>query len=133
MVNNVEGDAKCGIGLVEARINPAVHHLPEVANLRILLLPGNQHFMGSLDRRSLFLCLLLVHTRVYQLFNLALVPLVKSNVAVAYKMVALDALGLRGLAIKELLPSEHALADMHATVVDDGGLYNLVAAGLEQT
>ena len=55
------------------------------------------------------------------------------HVAVSYKMVSLLASAFRGGSIKELLPGVHALADMHAAVVDNGALDNIVAAGLQDT
>ena len=55
-----------------------------------------------------------------------------SNVAVAHEMVALDAGALGSSSVEEFLPSVHALADVHAAVVDKGCFYHIIAGSLEQ-
>ena len=132
MVHLVEGDAQGGVGLVETGIDPAVHHGPQGADLRILLLPLDEHLVGLLQGRGGLLGLVLGHPLLHELLDLGLVHLVEGHVAVAHEVVALDAGGFRGLALELLLPGQHGLADVDAAVVDDRGLDDLVAAGLQQ-
>ena len=88
--------------------------------------------MGLLDGRGLFLGLVLAHSAVRQRLDFALVELVERHIAVADEVVALDAGALRGLPVEEFLPREHRLADVHAAVVDEGGLDDVVASGGEK-
>ena len=132
MVHLVKRDAQGGICLVETGIDPTVHHRPQGADLRILLLPLDEHLVGFLQGRGGFLGLILGHPLLHELLDLSLVQLVEGHIAVAHKVVALDARGFRGLALELLLPCQHGLADVDAAVVDDRGLDDLVAAGFQQ-
>ena len=115
VIGPVEGDAKGLVRLGESFEDPAVHHAPEFAYVGIAFLPLDEHLVH-----------VLVHLRMF------LLQLGVSYIAVADEMVALDAGALRGLAVEELFPGVHRLADVDAAVVDERGLDDLVAAGLEQ-
>ncbi len=65
------------------------------------------------------------------MLDLGFVVLVEVDIAVADKVVALDACRPGGLAVVPFLPSEHRFADVYAAVVDDVGLDDAVAAGFE--
>ena len=139
IIDLVEGHAQGFVGLVEARIDPAVHLLPQVADLLVALLPLHEHLVGLLDERSLLLGLLLglVGTHAaslilgLELSHLLAIVLVEEHVEVADQVVALLVGRLGRDAVAPLLPGQHRLADMDATVVDDIGLDHAVAIGLE--
>ena len=94
--------------------------------------------MSLLDERRLFLrlllSLLLVHALSHvfslQLSHLSAVVLVERHVVVADEVVALFARSLRSLAVAELQPSQHRLADMNTAGVHDVGLHHAVAVCL---
>ena len=95
--------------------------------------------MGLLDERSLLLGLLLglVGTHAaslilgLELSHLLAIVLVEEHVEVADQVVTLLVGRLGRDAVAPLLPGQHRLADMDATVVDDIGLDHAVAIGLE--
>ena len=97
IVDLVEAYAECLVCLVETSVHPVVHLLPESANLRIVVLPLNEHFVSLLDERSLSLCLLsgslfvhaLSHILGLKLCHFLTVVLVESHIVVADKVVAL--------------------------------------------
>ena len=116
IVNLVETDSKGLVGLVEAGEDPAVHHFPELADFRIAFLPFKEHLVH-----------LLVHGRIF------LLELGIGHVAVTHEVVALYSGAFRGGAVHALLPCVHALADVHAAVIHQSNLYNLVARRGQQT
>ena len=93
--------------------------------------------MGLLDQGGLllgtFLCGLLVKAfsqeLLLQSLHLLTIMLVEGHVVVADEMIALLATRLRSFSVAPFLPSQHRLADMDATVVDDIGFHHLVAVG----
>ena len=131
IVHLVEADAKAAVGLVEPFKYPAVHHFPKGADLGVALLPFDEHIVGFLHTRGGLFGLILAQALLHELRGLLLEHIAESNIAVAYQMVPLLAGGLRGGAVEELLPRKHRLAYMDAAVVDQGGLDDLVACGLQ--
>ncbi len=114
VVHLVKANAQGRVSLVKAFVHPAVHHGPEFPHMRVSGFPVHQHFVDIVnDFRMLF-------------FHLGI-----GHIAVSYQVVALFAGALRRGAVEAFFPGIHALADVHAAVVDDGALDNLVAAGLQ--
>ncbi len=132
VVNLVEGDAEGGIGLIEALVHPTVHHRPELPHVRIVLLPLQQHLVRGPDGRRLFFGLLLGKTFRHQALHFLFIEFVERHIAVAHQVVALLSGRFRRGAVKEFFPGVHTLADVHAAVIHDGTLDDLVAAGLQQ-
>ena len=101
------------------------------------MLPLHEHLVSFLDERSLCLSLLcgslflhaFLDVLLLELSDFLTIVLVEGYVVVADEVVALLARSLWSLAVAPLEPSEHGLADVDATVVDDVGLDHLVAVG----
>ena len=127
VVDLVEANAHTLVGLVEASIDPGVHHAPEAADLFIAILPAAEHSASVSHQRrscfSFFLGLAFVH----ESRKLGLVVLVKENVEVADQVVTLLPRALGRRTITPALPSEHGLTDVDPAVVDDVGLEDAVA------
>ena len=126
VVNLIEANTQCLVGLIETSIHPGVHLLPKSADLRVILFPLHQHLMGFLDERSLLLGFLLIHALCHEFLDFLTIVLVKSNIVVTDKVVALLAGSLWCLTISPFLPSQHGLADVDTTVIDDVGFHHTV-------
>ena len=94
------------------------------------MFPFQQHRLRFLHQRRLALGGVFIHALRHQLPDLSFVLYVKTHVVVADEVVTFLAAGLRCLALPELEPGEHRLADMNAAVVHDIGLDHLPAVGL---
>ena len=55
IIRSVEANSEVIVCLVEALIYPAVHGLPKFHHLCITVLPFEEHFLSSLERRSVLL------------------------------------------------------------------------------
>ena len=115
IVGLVKSYSKGLVGLLESVKHPSVHHLPQLAHLRISFLPLHEHLVNLVDNARVLL------------FHLGIL-----DVAVTYKMVALLAGTLRSRPVKALLPCIHTLADMHSPVIDKRSLDDFVSRSLEQ-
>ena len=128
----VEVHTKTAVGLVEAGIDPVVHHLPESAHLGIPLLPSTEHTAGLLHERTLLLGFFLGNVLPgHDFFHFLLEMPVESHIEVSDKMVSLLAGAVGSGSFAPFLPCQHRLADVYAAVVDNVGLHNLVAVGLQ--
>ena len=127
----IEADAHRLVGLVEALVDPAVHHFPKRVHLRVLGFPPAEHLLRLAHDRRLALGLLLAHAGGRELFHLGLVGLVESDVVIAYEVIALLARRGGRLAPAELLPCEHRLADVNTPVVHEVDLDDAVAGRFE--
>ena len=119
VVDFVKTYAHLRICLVKTRIYPLVHLLPEGTHFRVVLLPFDEHGLCLFDEWCLFLSGLLVHALRHEFLDLSFVLYIKAHIVVANQVVTFLAAILRCLAIAELLPCEHRLADVNTTVVDD--------------
>ena len=126
VVNLIKVYAKRLVSYIKALVNPAVHGLPEVANLLVLSLPLAEHLLRLKEDWSRLLSLLLAHTASNKLLNLCLVVLVKLNVVVTNKVVTLNASALWCSTVTVTLPRNHRLTDVYTTVVYKVCLDNLV-------
>ena len=126
VVDLVKINAQALVGLVEALINPVVHLLPECAYLLVACLPLDEHLACFCHQWRCGLGLLLAHAFLHKLGQLGLVVLVECYIVVADEVVTLLAAALGCSALAPLLPSEHRLTDVYASVVHDVGLYNPV-------
>ena len=131
VVNLVERHAHHLVSLVETGIHPVVHLLPEGADFRIAGLPFAEHLAGFLHQGRGSLGFFLRHALGFEGCGLFFQLIAEEDVEVANQMVALLARRFRCRAIAPLLPGEHRLANMDATVVHDIGLDYLVAIGLQ--
>ena len=115
VIDLVEADSQGLVGFVEAGEHPAVHHLPKGTHFLVAFFPLKKHLVH-----------LFVHGRIF------LLELGIGYVAVAHEVVALDACAFRSGAVHAFLPGIHALADVHAAVVNQGDLDYLVTGGSQQ-
>ena len=111
------------VGLVKTGINPLVHLRPKTTHFRIVGFPFAKHLLRLFHQRSLLLGGLFVHSACHQLGDLLLVLFVKTHVVITDEVVAFLTAGLRRLAVTELQPCEHGLADMNTTIIDNIGLH----------
>ena len=77
------------------------------------------------------LCFLIGHALLLECFELGLVVLVESDIAVANEVVAFCSGAFGRCVVEPPLPCQHRFADMYAAVVYDICLYHFVAASLK--
>ena len=129
----MERDSKAVISLVKALINPAVHLLPKLNNLRIALLPFYKHSLSLLKDWSLFLCLLCRNPLLNKLLSLFFQLIAESNIVFSNKVVTFYSRRLRSLTIAHLQPCKHRFADMDTTVVHKVHPNHIVAVSLKKS
>ncbi len=131
----VEADTHLLVGFIETGIYPVVHHLPQSAYFRVTCFPLHKHFTGFLHqwgssfrfRLRLFIIHSLCCISSHQFLNFRLIMLIERYIIITYQMVAFLAGSLRSFTVAVFLPCQHGFTDMDATVVNDIGLYHLVA------
>ena len=131
VIGLVEVDAQRGVGFVEAVVHPAVHGLPQGIGFRLFRLPAAQHLLRLAHDGSIALRLFLALALCDELSDLLLVVAVEFHVVFSYQMVALHAARGGRFPTAELLPCQHAFADVDAAVVHEVGLDDPVAARLQ--
>ena len=125
IIDLIERHAETLVGLVKTGIDPFVHLRPQGTYLRIVRFPFAEHLLRLQHQRRFLLRGLFVHAFRHELRDLRFVLLIETDVVIADQMIAFLTAGLRRLAVTELEPCEHGLADMDASVVDDVGLDDL--------
>ena len=115
VVEDVEVHPETPVGRAEPVVDPLVHALPEAEGRGVAGLPLFQHLLDVRFKRGVF----------FRLDRVADVPRPD-------EVVAFHPGRLRGGAVSETLPGEHALADVHPAVVDQDGFDHPVPGGCEQ-